>query len=172
MQNTQPLTDYMNKVKRLADDRTGEPVYNASLEHAVVILQNMFSHARKSICILTGRLNNDAYGHPEVVREARRFLESPDQRIRILFEDEGLLENVAHHPFLAIETGQEKIEKHFVPKELQQNYQFHFIVVDEDSYRFEPDREKYEAVAAFGDAEGGQNLGRLFEQLWRAAVAA
>ena len=169
MQNTRPMTDYTNKVRRLADNRAGEPVYNESLEHAVVILQNMFSHARKSICILTGRLNEDAYGDPGVVKEARRFLESPDRRIRILFEDE-YLKDVAHHPFLAIETGQKKIEKYFVPEKLQNNYKFHFIVMDEDSYRFEPDRKEYKAVAAFGDAQGGQNLGRLFEQLWEAAT--
>ena len=168
VQNTQPLTDYMNKVRRFAEARTGAPVYNASLEHAVVILQTMFSRAEDSICILTGGLNTEAYGHDEVVKEARGFLESPEHRVRILFEDDRLLneEYVSKHPFLAIKTGQKQIQKRRVPKELQPNYKFHFVVVDSDFYRFEPDREKYEAVAAFGDVEGGQNLRELFENLW------
>ena len=168
MQDIQPLTDYMNKVRRFAEARTGAPVYNASLEHAVVILQNMFSRADDSIYILTGELNTEAYGRDEVVREARGFLKSSKHRVRILFEDERLLDEgyVAKHPLLAIETGQEQIEKRRVPKELQPNYKFHFVVVDQDSYRFEPDREKHEAVAAFGDAEGAQNLKKLFEELW------
>lgn len=170
MQNTRRLIDYTNKVRRLAEDRTGEPIYNDSLEHAAVILQSLFAHARDSVCILTGKLNEDAYGRIEIVEAAQRFVESPGHRIRILFEDELLFEkdNITRHPFLAALTEPD-FEKRLVPKSRQRNYKFHFIVVDDDCYRFEPDREKYEAVAAFGDPVGGQNLKKLFHQLWREA---
>ena len=45
-------------------------------------------------------------------------------------------------------------------------YGFHFVVVDDDSYRFESDKTKPSAVAAFGHKEGAENLNEIYEYLW------
>lgn len=166
-----PIVEYDRKVGKLMQKRTGEPLFNGTLEHAVVILTRLLKSAEKSICILTGELNRDAYGRDQVLQAAKDFLrhENSERRIQVLVEDASLrsAEEVSKHPFLqAISQSSPQAECRIVPKDKQGLYDFHFIVMDEDSYRFEPDKSKFGAVAAFGDRDNALHLKALFEQLW------
>ena len=163
-----PLFVYRANVEALADRRMGEPMYNDSIEHAVIILQNILSHARSSVKILTGELNKDAYARRAILEEAKRFVENDSHTLQILFENETLDSNEMRyqHPFLQAIAGNERVQLRHVPRNLQTTYDFHFVLMDNDSYRFEPDKEKFGAVAAFGDKNGGENLERLFSILW------
>lgn len=168
MSQNMPLFVYRARVEALARKRTGEPVYNDSIEHAVIILQNMFSHARHSVKILTGELNRKAYARRAILEEVKRFVEHDSHTLQILFESKDLTRNEAGHlhPFLRAISGNERVQLRHVPAGLQEAYLFHFILMDDDSYRFEPDKERYGAVAAFGDEVGGENLKKLFSRLW------
>ncbi len=164
-----PIAEYERKVKDLMKKRNGEPLYNGTLEHAVVIIHCMLKQADKSVDILTGKLNRNAYGHYQIVEAANNFLnhDAYERKIRVLFEDENLrsTEELSKHPLLgSLASGQ--VECRMVPKPRQGAYGFHFIVMDDDSYRFEPDKERFGSVAAFGDNENAQHLKGLFEKLW------
>ena len=52
---------------------------------------------------------------------------------------------------------------------MQFRYDFHFVLMDDNSYRFEPDKSKFGAIAAFGDDNTGKNLESLFEKIWAAS---
>lgn len=164
-----PIAEYERKVKDLMKKRNGEPLYNGTLEHAVVIIRCMLQQADKSVDILTGKLNHNAYGRYQIVEAAKNFLnhDAHERKIRVLFEDENLCltEELSKHPLLG-NLSSKKTECRMVPKPRQGAYGFHFIVMDDDSYRFEPDKERFGAVAAFGDSENAQHLKGLFEQLW------
>ena len=144
-------------------------MYNDSIEHAVIILQNLFSHARHSVKILTGELNKHAYARTTIVDEMNRFLEDESHTLEILFEDKDLASEgkIRLHPFLRAVAGNERVQLRHVPQDLQEMYEFHFVLMDDDGYRFEPDKGKLVAVAAFGDKKGGRNLDRLFSRLWK-----
>ena len=163
-----PLFVYRARIEALAEKRAGEPIYNDSIEHAAIILQNIFSHARHSVKILTGQLNRDAYARRGIVEEVKRFIEDDTHRLQILFETESLVaeKKIYHHPFLREIAGSDRVQLRHVPQGLQQMYNFHFVLMDEDSYRFEPDKAEFGAVAAFGDKDGGKNLAHLFSTLW------
>lgn len=163
-----PLFVYRARVEALANKRTGEPVYNDSIEHAVIILHNILSHAHHSVKILTGELNKDAYARTEIVDEMKRFLDDGSHTLQILFESEELAneEEMHLHPFLHAVAGNERVQLRHVPRDLQDMYEFHFILMDDDGYRFEPDKGKFGGVAAFGDKRGGSNLDGLFSRLW------
>ena len=163
-----PLFVYRANVEALADRRMGEPVYNDSIEHAAIILQNILSHARSSVKILTGELNRDAYARRAIVEEAKRFVEDGSHTLQILFENEKLDPNEMEyqHPFLQAIADNDRVQLRHVPRNLQATYDFHFVLMDSDGYRFEPDKAKFGAVAAFGDRTGGENLEKLFTILW------
>ena len=55
------------------------------------------------------------------------------------------------------------------PEDYLELYDFHFLLMDNDSYRFKKERKKHVAVAAFGDPEGANNLSKIFESLWEAS---
>ena len=163
-----PLFVYRARIEALAEERVGEPMYNDSIEHAVIILQNIFLHARRSVKILTGKLNRDAYARRGIVEDVKRFIEADHHTLQILFEDESLVDKkeIDRHPFLREIAGCDRVQLRHVPQGLQQMYNFHFVLMDEDSYRFEPDKGEFGAVATFGDKDGGENLARLFSVLW------
>lgn len=168
MSQNLPLFVYRARIEALAEKRTGQPMYNDSVEHAVIILQNIFLHAHHSVKILTGELNPEAYARRGIVEDVKHFIEDDRHNLQILFEAESLgdKKKINRHPFLREIAGCDRVQLRHVPQGLQQMYNFHFVLMDEDSYRFEPDKERFGAVAAFGDKDGGMNLARLFSVLW------
>ncbi|WP_417824395.1 hypothetical protein [Thalassospira lucentensis] len=161
---------YTKKVRLVALERDGKPIYNSSLDHAAILSAAMFEHASNEVCILTGKLDAKVYGREGVVENARIFLSRPDRKIRVLVEH---LEEVDQkdHPFTKefsdnsdVEIRALNVDQHKVP--------FHFIVMDRDSYRFEKDKNVPSAVAAFGDSKGGENLTRIFDEMWKCSGTA
>ena len=163
-----PLFVYREKVEALARKRDGTPLYNDSVEHAAIILQSMLSSAQRSVKVLTGELNKEAYGRRAIVDQVKQFIEDESHSLQILYEDKTLEQEGAkeRHPFLEAVAGKSRVELRHVPEQLQSRYEFHFMVVDGDCYRFEPNKEKFGAVAVFGDTQGGENLEELFSTLW------
>lgn len=159
------IEKYREQVKIAAEARNGEPVYNGSLEHAAVLAEAMFAHAQKEVCILSGELNARVYGREKVVEQANLFLADPEHKARILVEDQTSLDWI-NHPLLKALEDNDNVEVREVPHFLKDRYKFHLIVMDGDSYRYEPDKNEPMAIAAFGDAKGGENMQNIFSILW------
>ena len=54
------------------------------------------------------------------------------------------------------------------PPAVRDSYDFHFVLTDGNNYRFEDDKTKSAAIAAFGHREGAENLGSIYASLWEA----
>lgn len=156
---------YRDRVEKLARQRKGEPIYNGSYDHAAIIVENMFAHARDRMSILSGGLNARVYGPKEVIEQAKLFLADPRHKLQILVEDPKVL--TTEHPFLEKFWDNENVEVRVVPSGLKSLYDFHFLVMDGDSYRFESDKTSPSAVAAFGDKIGASNMDEIYASLWR-----
>lgn len=164
------MDDYREEVERFATERTGAPFYNSSIDHAAVIIEKIFRHASKEVCIVSSHLNARVFGRDEVVEEAQAFLGNGTHRIRVIIEDEpdtlseghAMIREFGKHP------GSVAI-KRMSPK-VREMVKYHFTVADGDSYRFEPDKSKWEAVAAFGDTKGAENLRKVFDVIWDASA--
>lgn len=159
------IAKYRERVKNAAQARNGDPVYNGSMEHASVLVEAMFAHAHTEVCVLSGELNARVYGRDDVVEQANLFLADPQHRAQFLVEEPEALDWV-NHPLLSALSDNENVEVRSVPREIQNRYKFHLIVMDEDSYRFEKDRSEPVAIAAFGDITGAENMKSIFNTLW------
>jgi hypothetical protein len=156
---------YRALVQKLTRERTGEPVFNTSLEHAAVLIEAMFHHGRSSVDILTGKFNPRVYGREDVVEQARLFLAEPERKVRVLMEDSSE-EAIKEHPFFAAFSDNSNLQVRLASPQFASVYKFHFTVMDGDSYRFERDKESPAAVAAFGDTEGAASMATLFDAMW------
>ena len=167
MMRDMPLFAYRAKVEDLADKRTGEPMYGDSIDHAAITLRNIFSRADGAVKILTGDLNEETYGRKTIVNEVENFLKDGSHSLQILYEEENLFRS-EHHPLIRAmkDNVDANVEWRHVPTDIQDAYKCHFVLTDDDSYRFEPDRRRLAAIAVFGDESGGRDLGRLFSALW------
>lgn len=162
--------DYREKVKEAIAEMDGRPVYNGSLEHATIIVEEMFAHAKDEVKLFTGRLNADVYGVPPVIGRAREFLAEPNHKARILIEEQVDEERLRRHPFILGMSRFDNLEVRCL-RAGEYDPSFHMMLVDDHSYRFEPDKNQPEAVATFGDRDTTGHLDGLFEQLWKAGDA-
>jgi len=144
--------------------RNGQAIFNGSLDHAAIIVENMFAHASTSINILTGRLNARVYGCDEVMEQAKLFLADPAHTVNILIEDMDALND--DHPFVREFWDNKNVRIRNLPKSASEQVTYHFLVMDDDSYRFEKDKGAPLAIAAFGDKVGAKNMQEIFALLW------
>lgn len=157
---------YRREVRRLADERTGEPILNSSPDHAEIVIQQIFHSANERVNILSGSLTPRVYGRDLIVWEAALFLASSHlNRVQIILEQD-CIEDRRLNPLLREVSKFKNVELRFASEEVRKLYDFHYIVTDNDCYRFEPDREYAVAVAAFGHSSGGQHLRGLHKDLW------
>lgn len=122
---SETMAEYSQLVRTLALKRDGHPLYNESIDHASIVVENLFRSARKSIDVLSGDMNPRVFGRNEVIEEANLFLISnPDHKIRIILEKD--LPDVRKiHPFFKKFGNLPNVEVHIAPAELQARYNFH-----------------------------------------------
>lgn len=165
------LQRYRESVKTAISVRDGTPVYNASIDHAAIIVGEMFAHAREDIRLFTGRFNEAVYGTPQVREQAMAFLSDPTHKVHILIEDEVEDRALRQHPFFQESGNQVNLEVRRLKRGVYDT-NFHMMLMDGESYRFEPNKDQPEAVATFGDKKTTGHLVDIFDKLWREGVAA
>ena len=159
------LDDYRTRVRKAATHRDGEPFVNTSVDHAAIVVEYMFPDAVRRVDILSKNLNPEVYGRKAVTRQATRYLDDPNREIRVLLEEDDQQAR-ADNPFLSECGGFENLRLDIVPKSIQERYDFHFLVTDGDSYRFEPDKTDAGAVVAFGNPRNAAHLADIFNTIW------
>lgn len=159
------MNSYRAKVKNAASLKNGEPIFNESISHAAILVEELVGSANEQVKILTGELNPRVFASEDVMEQFRLFLADPEHKVRILVED-FTQEDLEVHPIITEFGNTGRIELKKVPADVQKTYDFHLLVADGESYRFEQDKTKSVAVAAFGHPKGGQNLDNVFDQLW------
>ena len=163
------MVEYEREIERLAQEHTGEPIFNSSPDHARIVIRNIFRSASESVNILSGSLTARVYGHDMVVDEASLFLASSHRnRVQIILERDSIEDRAINPLFLKLAKSEnsKNVELRIAPEEAQKLYDFHCIVTDNDCYRYEPDRKYAVAIAAFGDATGGRRLRNHHAHIW------
>lgn len=161
--------DYLDRVDAAAHRRDGQPFFNESLGHAAVIVERVVADAYRSVSILSRNLEPRVYGRNRTLDTTARFLDEDPRGMRILLEDADPKSH-AENPFLNKFKNHPKVGFRHVPQDLQKKYEFHFLVADGESYRFEPDKSKSAAIVAFGDTEGANNLENIFDRIWEQSI--
>ena len=159
------LSQYREKVKRLARQRSSQAIFNSTIDHAAIIIESMIETARDEICILSGSLNPRVYGRDEIVSQAQFFLADTDRKMRILVEDFDEV-NFRENPFIDEIAESRNVEFRVTSRDTAASLDFHFLVCDEGAYRFEEDKTKPSAIASFNDPDGAANLRNIFEKIW------
>jgi hypothetical protein len=143
--------NYRNSIARVFAGTLSEPVYNDTLEHVKIVVEEAFLAGDEKIRLLTNRFNPTCYGEPAIMRAAARFLSKDRSMLHILIEDSSELE--ACNPLLDRLTlaGGDRVKISILPRSAVANYAYNFLVVDKKGYRFEADRIDHIAVVAGGE---------------------
>lgn len=167
------MDSYRKLVERLSESNSSERIPNATVAHAAVLIENLFSHACESVRILSGQLNKDVYGLSGVYEKAIGFLRGganrePRKRLEILLEsppddisDNPLVRACKEDPELS-----ELCDVKIISDEKDKAISCHFIVADGKAWRFEPNKETPAAIACFNEPEIGKQLDEMFSVLF------
>lgn len=175
-----PLDVYREQVREAILRRNGAPLLNSTVDHAAVIVQESFCNAQHSIKLLSYRLDPDCYARASVINDAKFFLADPNHKAEILVEsslwDSDNNYRWNNHPFIEplkefIFPNEDRgVKIRSVPKEWAESYQFNFLLLDDYGYRYETDRKRPAAVAAFLAPDTSKapitNLDDIFGRLW------
>lgn len=168
------MDDYINLVRKLSAQDSKEIISNGSTDHAAVLMSEMFRRQKGGKAyIFTGSLNPLLYCREEVLRSIKEFLESGG-KIDIIVQnepektsdaslngssDDGLFAKIkssGFHDRLSIRRAPSSLE--CIP--------YHFAVIGDKSFRFEPEKNKHEAFASFNRKEMAQTLVGKFAEFW------
>ena len=158
----QPIQEFEAKVDALAREKSEEIVFNADTQHALSIVRALFRYGRKSISILSEKLDESVYSDPDLIKSATGFL-AAGGTLRIMVQKDANL--VLNKPFMqSIKEYRERVTLKSVGKENP----FHgvdknFIVMDDGAYRFETNTTLHQATCCFNDAKLTKELQGLFD---------
>lgn len=164
------MDNYRKMVKKLADAKSGQLIPNGGTDHAEVLIENIFSHAQNVVRIFSGELNSRVYGSASVLAKAKEFLKSgTSKKIKILIQDTGAFneEYLAAHDL--VKTCKEVSRNACEIKLASENDReigSHFVIMDHQGYRIEPDRMKPTGVGCFNDSKRATALSVFYDKMF------
>lgn len=144
---------YREDVRRVFMGESDAPVFNGTIDHASIVIEEGFRQARHIVRILTKRLEPACWERTAIIDAARAFLERGDTELHIIVEQFGPTNCTHENRFLqaVLECGGERVHLRTMPTNIVSMYRYNFMTVDEVGYRFEEDRDEHVAVVAGGD---------------------
>lgn len=157
------IESFKEHVQMLAARRQGDLIYNATPDHASVIIAQLLASARENARILSGELIASIYGSPDIVQRAKEFLGHSDHRLEILIERETFNRS---HPLISEIGLLPNLTISLLRPDVSAQIGYHFMTADDDCYRFERQKDSCVAIAAFGgDNNPAAHLNGIFQQV-------
>ncbi len=149
------LNTYIKRLESALSNEEAYSTYNRDMFHAAVVVVAGIRHAKNEICLLSNQLNPALYGGHGLLNVARSFLQNEKAKLRVLVETDISQD----HPMMDLcHEFPQKVSISRVPDELQEKYDFNFLLIDDIGYRFEHDRKKYKAIASFYKPDRKENI--------------
>lgn len=140
---------YRQMIGRLARGRIDQIIPNGHPAHAAVLVEAMFDSAQRDVRIFTGSLAPEAYDQPYLVSAAKRFLEKPATRLRILIQKPLSRQALEQRLFFSELQDTKKVEIRTATGSYSLDDANHFAVMDECGFRYELQHEATQAIANF-----------------------
>lgn len=162
------LDRYRRRLASLSPSSTEKAVVfmNRSIEHASIVIEELFRRSKDVVQILTGSLNEKVYAQDGVKKAAAAFLkDNPSAHIDILFEEHFDPKNHALLKYLTSQELGDRVAITYVPSNISAKYKWHFAVADRTKIRLERNRDEFEALVNLGESQLGGELSDLFESI-------
>lgn len=165
---------YVTLVRHLAETHDAEIISNSSIEHASVLIGEMFQRGSGEAQIFTGSLNPALYAREEIVSAIGTYLSNSASQLRILIQDatEGESNASIFKEKVKDSLGESVLSRIEVKTagSFGKDQPYHFTTVGDTAFRFEPDRNKHEAFASFGRPDTVKKINKVFESFWKEAI--
>jgi hypothetical protein len=161
------MNAYEEKVKKLFDERSSEIVANSSYKHAAILYEQMFLHAQKQVNILCRNIDPQVFDAPGVLSAVKIFLKQNNGKLNIAFQDENPMDSKFLD--LILEEDYDKTNQVQIFKVgqliVEEKTSANFATMDDNAYRFEPDREYCRAIASANNTNFVAKLNSFFQEM-------
>jgi hypothetical protein len=162
---------YSEEIEYLASNHIDREFFNASDEHAQIVLTSMVRHTKEDLKIYCGNLCTDVSNDIVYLEEIQNFLSDRKGTMEILlcdyqdgFKSKPIYQLLSQYPSNQVKIKTTKTLLFF------NNKPIHFTVADKESFRIETDIEKKMARGNFNDPESGKMLSKKFDLLFQTAT--
>jgi hypothetical protein len=163
---------YRRLIRDLARMRLNARVSNGFPEHAAILFEAMFRHAKDEVRIFTGSLSTNVYGQKPLVRAAERFLQRPGTSLKVLFEEPADCDALQEHPLLVAlnDEAAGALELRQAVGSYAVKGAKHFAVMDDCGFRFEHDHDATQAIANFNEPDVARKLLGAFDSAFEMGI--
>ena len=176
---------YFGIIDQACAEKKDVMLSNGQPAHAVYIIYKFLENAERHVRLFSGQLlcaleGVPVYRNPYIIEAALAFLRKPETALSVILEQELDVPSESPpeaHPFIhAVKEAKEngniqgalKVyriwdEDWDILKEV--DFAYHWMVMDQQAYRLEKDKEKATAFVNFGDAKKATQLGSLFDTI-------
>ena len=158
---------------------------NGQPAHAVYIIHKFLENADRNVRLYSGNLRRElggvmVYGNPHIVDDVLTFLKNSNASLSVVLEGEIDIppnDEPCDHPLIrAMRSAKEKgeIQGHLrVCRALEEHvkilrdsdFDYHWMVMDDQAYRLENEKDKAKAFVNFGNADKAARFGSLFDKI-------
>lgn len=139
----------------LATD-SSEMISNASAQHAIVLIRQLLCHAGRTVKVFCKSLAEDVWGDESVLKAIR---EAQANDVQLTFVTQT---GVTNEKLLSLLRGYEKAS---VRRYRFETPKANFILIDDKSFRFEPDPDRREGFAYARSPENAKLLQEAFDDI-------
>lgn len=173
------LLAYEMAIERAAGEcqqRESQIFSNKSPQLGTITIKHLIRSCHSELRILTGSLNAGFYGSSGIVNEFISFLNRGGNAYILVdwqpaYERKTLADFCEANPLLQKAKAQRAAVSNlsilFVPESVVDRYNYHLIIADKHSFRFETDRRKTDSLAQFGALDLATNFAKRFDEIWR-----
>lgn len=163
------LTPYRKYIEDLANNRSTEEFYNSDLNHAKIVLANMFRIAENKVRVFCKDMLSEVNSDSEYLKQVGFFLERGGEVDVLLHNYTDELKDKAIWKLLDSYIKEGKVRVHYNNGKGFRNSDgnfVHFTVVDNMAYRFEFDIENKQARGFFNSPEDAKYLVDAFDKVF------
>jgi hypothetical protein len=142
------LNIYQIRVQQRATTDSDQPFSNKGLEHAAVVMRELFLKAQRSIYLFANNFDSSFYGRPEMLDAIESFLRQNDSVLKIGLENISVTDNLTLHSLCKNYPRKIEIAYFSNTTDIGEN---HFCIVDDKAYRLETDHDTKKAIVCFND---------------------
>jgi hypothetical protein len=163
------IVSYAAHVCKAAKEKSYAVISNADENHAEIVLSNLLKSARNKIEIYCSEQDLELFNQTDKAfrKSVHEFLRKPGTvQVNVLLEDcSDRLINMLKKFIIPEQIKIRKISpevKSLMKSKIGSGNDFHMILVDNQSYRYEYNTEKHEAICSFNDEPQCQQLSSIF----------
>ena len=168
------MDSYKKAIEFYANNAENKEFGNKGADHAAIVVTNLIRIAKKELRIYSGNLCTEVANNNFLVRQLKLFLED-GKKLRLILDELPSEENrsaalkiILNSVDNPLHDVKYKVDKEDIVKTDQEanfkdNKCHHFMVADDNAYRFETDIVLYQAFGNFNDQKVANKLINIFD---------